>query len=115
MTQTALTREQVLMAKPGDHLDLLVAINVMGFEPSNQRSGWVRIGALATYPKRYSTDISAAWEVLNKMIYFGMEVNVGFYEKWDCALDYNGTNWCEQAETAPEAICKAALLAVLDL
>ncbi|WP_438498040.1 BC1872 family protein [Paenibacillus sp. IHBB 3054] len=63
----------------------------------------------------YSTNISAAWTVLNKTIEMGMEINVGFYQKWDCALDYHGTQWNEQADTAPEAICKTALLAVLGL
>lgn len=64
---------------------------------------------------RFGEDISAAWEVLNKLIEMGMEINVGFYKKWDCALDYRGTQWNEQADTAPEAICKTALLAVLGL
>ncbi|WP_340011773.1 hypothetical protein MHI32_01535 [Paenibacillus sp. FSL H7-0690] len=64
---------------------------------------------------RFGEDISAAWEVLNKVIEMGMEINVGFYKKWDCDLDYRGTQWNEQADTAPEAICKTALLAVLGL
>lgn len=63
--------------------------------------------------KDWSTDISAAWKVLDKVIEMGMEVNVGYYQKWDCALDYRSTQWNEQADTAPEAICKTALLAVL--
>lgn len=111
-----LTREEILAMEPGDKLDEWVALKIMGFEKSNLRDGWVRVGALATYPKRYSKDISAAWEVLNKMIEKGAEVNVGFYEQWDCSIDYPiDCNWRETAKTAPEAICKAALLAVLEV
>lgn len=59
-------------------------------------------------------DISAAWEVLEHLKNKGAEINIGFYEKWDCDIDYPiGCNWREVGETAPEAICKAALLAVL--
>ncbi|MBY0205283.1 BC1872 family protein [Paenibacillus cucumis (ex Kampfer et al. 2016)] len=115
MTQTALTREQVPELKKGRELDSHVALIVMGVKEVTIVGKYHFIDSLDTPLPNYSTDISAAWDVLNKMIYFGMEVNVGFYEKWDCALDYRGTNWCEQAETAPEAICKAALLAVLDI
>lgn len=59
-----------------------------------------------------STDIADAWLVLNRMIELGAEINVGFCEKWDCSIDYPiGCNWTEQAETAPLAICLAALKA----
>lgn len=65
---------------------------------------------------KYTEDIAAAWEVLLKLKSMGAEVNVGFYEKWDCSIDYPvGCNYREVAETAQEAICKAALLAVLGL
>ena len=64
----------------------------------------------------YSTDISAAWEVVEKMV----------KEYGDFVIDYddsyNGGQWSASvdklrvaalAKTAPEAICKAALLAKL--
>ncbi|MFD1179230.1 hypothetical protein ACFQ3W_23455, partial [Paenibacillus puldeungensis] len=64
----------------------------------------------------YSSDISAAWEVLEHLKNKGAEINVGFFAYWDCSIDYPiGCNWRAVAETAPEAICKAALLAVLEV
>ncbi|QUL57546.1 hypothetical protein KDC22_14345 [Paenibacillus tritici] len=137
-----LTREEILAMEPGPELDKLIAEHVMGwsiyrfdkdvpercyymlvdksFDPVVDGGYW-NAGERKTEEEAwndnrpFSTDISAAWEVLNKVIEMGMEINVGFYQKWDCALDYRGTQWNEQADTAPEAICKTALLAVLGL
>ena len=76
--------------------------------------------------KDYSTDISAAWEVVEKMcdgdknkfmIYrfgFGpkkpkIRWRVSWGQGWENLLSY-----CD-AESAPLAICRAALLAVMEL
>ncbi|NJJ38576.1 BC1872 family protein [Paenibacillus apii] len=124
-----MTREEILKLE-GRLLDAAVAKHVMGwtdFTPIDPDYDFTvrangRNSNYATSPdgKRtwfpvYHREISSAWEVLNKLIQLGMEINVGFYEKWDCAIDYRGTQYDEQAETAPEAICKASLLAVLGI
>ncbi|GED14021.1 BC1872 family protein [Aneurinibacillus migulanus] len=115
--------------KTGRELDILVAEKVMG---------WVVDGDIienadldeqgrCTFPSgdflmnketreplpNYSTNIADAWKVLEKLIQLGAEINVGFYKQWDCSIDYPiGCNWLVQAETAPLAICLAALKAL---
>jgi hypothetical protein len=124
-----MTREEILAMEPGDELDKLVAMKIMGFEQSNMRDGWVRVGALATYPKRYSTDISAAMEVVDKLDDGRHEIEMlkaPYYDdvwivkiaEFEDVCDENGMyrTFEVQAESKslPEAIAKAALLAVLE-
>lgn len=62
-----------------------------------------------------ATDMKSAFEVLTYLINKGAEVNVGFYKEWDCSIDYPiGTNWRATGETAPLAISRCALLAVIE-
>lgn len=104
-----LTREIVLAEPPGKRLDSWIAEKVMGWS-------WGIIGDLIP---AYSTDIAAAWEVVEKMFeYGGCEIG--------CYGSKSGGKWFEvvvittngevkvTAHTAHEAICKAALLAVLE-
>jgi hypothetical protein len=72
--------------------------------------------------RRYSEDISAAWEVVEKLREIWEEVSVVSDSKgWETFLYHSGDDkypddvWVNaQAKTAPEAICKAALLAVME-
>ena len=60
-------------------------------------------------PKQYSGDISAAWEVVVKLSEQGLYTrvsNVAGLGKWRCATNGRITDFCE---TAPMAICLAAL------
>ncbi|WP_025852798.1 BC1872 family protein [Paenibacillus ehimensis] len=59
----------------------------------------------------YSTDISAAWEVYEKVDLECEHSNLrhGKMGAWSCTFD---NIWFDGAHTAPEAICKAALLAI---
>lgn len=135
-----LTEQQIRDMEPGRELDALIALKVMGWGISSTTKypgKPVLIRSIAP-PKdcegidldryaneewdltflhseapNFSTDISAAWEVLERMKEKGAEINVGFYREWDCTLDYPiGCNWREVGKTAPEAICKAALVAL---
>lgn len=113
-------REEILALEPGWKLDRLVSLKIMGYEESKTNDGWVRMGALATYPKRYSSDISAAWEVVEKMYSWG-GCDIGCYGKggsgkWITVSTrtFSAGDVRVTAHTAPEAICKAALLAVLE-
>lgn len=65
-------------------------------------------------PKRYSTDIAAAWEVINKIYSLkgfmlelsGTHGNLG----WGCSMFLAGVqDLSEDCESAPHAICLAAL------
>jgi hypothetical protein len=67
----------------------------------------------------YSTDIAAAWQVLERMYDLGCHVaRIGIVhdwrEKYECVIGAIGnmhTEWNVDAETAPMAICVAALKA----
>lgn len=99
-----LTREQILNMEAGQELDALVAQRVMGWE---------------TLSRRFSTDIAAAWEVVEMMRadewHFVIECNttpevvVKVYRAFE-EPHYSG-NWIK---SAPLAICRAALLAMLE-
>lgn len=119
---------------PGRKLDALVAEKVMGlhlyrvengphqgtlmYGPPNERSSWFSL-------PYYSTNIAAAWEVMAKFPHAlvplsdgkwwcrsesGLGYSVGKQNRWfECLLNVaNGSI----AETAPHAICLAALEAI---
>lgn len=123
--------------KPGPELDALVAEKVMGrkreheFDNDSDDPTCYYCNAYLSSRGRpcagdppYSTDIAAAWEVVEHMIERDMRVNVSTcYQPddgtpWICTLERHESQigdpnkWTEYAETAPEAICKAALAAV---
>ena len=70
---------------------------------------------------RYSTDIAAAWEVVEKLRNDGRFLqldSLGFDgEQWRCffaltEIEEEKFPWVGEADTAPLAICRAALKAV---
>jgi len=76
---------------------------------------------IVTGIKEWSTDISAAWEVVETLqvshIYTDIRTCADFYEVWITAPPFREE--IQKTETVaspklPEAICKAALLAVLE-
>lgn len=106
--------------QPGRELDILIAEKIFGHMMNEDHIvKWAQISDDDWEPSfepcpHYSTSIADAWQVVEKMKELGAEINIGFYEKWDCEFDYPiGCNWRAVAETAPEAICKAALIAIL--
>lgn len=63
----------------------------------------------------YSTDIAAAWQVVEKMRERGLNVSItadyGWRAPWECCMYLPGAReqWpCADADTAPMAICLAA-------
>ncbi|WP_339259547.1 hypothetical protein MKZ12_07160 [Paenibacillus sp. FSL R5-0713] len=145
MTQTALTREQVLGVPPGIELDVMVAEHVFRWRrisgPTHDYDGPVEHGDVLFPPsvstneayqmmpakgsiplsyfvnRHWSTDIGAAWKVLDTFKVHQVTRNEGGFSHSD--LKYRAIIGKNQhaayGDTAPEAICKAALLAVLDL
>jgi hypothetical protein len=122
-------REQILAMKPGRELDALVAEKVMGLpnvrkymsryvHDNHPEKAWVT--GIVDIPE-YSTDISAAWEVVEKMHEWGgCEISCcGTGEKrWYVVHTHTNTAPYQKGinvtcNTAPEAICKAALLALI--
>ena len=136
-----MNRDDILAMEPGIELDELIIKRVMEFNlvpdgttfwnkgdapfpfvMNNQLFGTCLYedseGDAWTYrPFKPSTDISAAWDVamtfdVNTFNLNWLDRNSIFGEGWHCKLGNSHAHMCA---TAPEAICKAALLAVLDL
>lgn len=141
MTYQKADKKKAVAMKPGRELDALVAEKVMGVAFKDTTIGeepWATKGLFLTrngepyqihgylmhgyvYPevREYSTDIAAAWGVVEKMQADGWFWNI------DCDCDGlvvgfgrgcevgGGCEWYyEDAETAPHAICLAALKAM---
>lgn len=114
--------------KPGRELDALVAEKVMGFEIGSL-GGTFQIrspgdcgthGCMKPHWKNmpnYSTDIAAAWEVMEKLKntgMFGNYLKLQWYDdRWICYFDHEDflydLDTYPNAPTAPHAICLAAL------
>jgi hypothetical protein len=112
-----MTKDEILNLPAGEEMDTLIAERVMGFSfnkyghsfTGKGHPGWHDLNKLPNY----STDMAAAWEVveqrqkngycfdadgnaLRRRIRFGVGQEIG------------------EAETMPLAICRAALLAVME-
>ena len=122
---------------PGRELDALVAEKVMGWKPymfPNPIHGFGQPSELLMDAEsaieldlipRYSTDIAAAWKVVEKV---KLNIITRYQDKWLCTnvgsdfqfwCEYpnryenlNDDSYCELGDTAPHAICLAALRAV---
>lgn len=138
-----MTREEILAMVPGPELDAAVAEKKFGYwwadGPEYDCDGpceWERILVPPTmtkkqydnylFPprgkisktyfvnKRFSTDIAAAWEVVEKVktklkIFTYFDKEDGFADGWMVKIGCD----CVTCDTTPEAICKAALLDVM--
>jgi hypothetical protein len=115
--------------KPGRELDALVAEKVMGINPllfGSLVDYKMPNGSIVTLPyecKSYSTDIAAAWEVVEKLTQFKFKLDQDGFSSWNAFFleeqeQDDGPAWHEDieyegnADTAPHAICLAALKAV---
>lgn len=114
-----MTREEILKMEAGPEMDRLVAEKVMRFvfedlpltdeDKPEPRTFW--IGP----PMPYSTNIKAAWMVVEKMHDSGWFFSITRYsnctDPWNA--EFGSVLPRVHAPTAPLAICRAALLAVL--
>jgi len=144
-----MTKEEILAMEAGEELDKLVAeamgepmpeyipenaldLQLAGSPIKSPKGNWLCLcnydeGDIPTWrPLPYSSDISAAWQVVNKMFELGyamslLHLSSEFYpEYWYCDFRPKDSNkppeyeWVDHQMTAPGAICKAALLTRLD-
>ena len=105
-----MNRDEILAMPAGRKLDAIVAEKVMGFELDRYRPNNAidRVSNYSHGIKKYTTDISAAWDVMKKL-----QENFIFIDLFSTSDSYNVIiNECDSvnAEEAPEAICKAALI-----
>jgi len=117
-----MTREEILNMPAGREMDALIAKEVMGWvlNPPNVRGhGWLihdhKMIGINSLPY-FSTDIAAAWEVVEKEEHgFSLWVS-GVRSAPLCKAEIiiGDNRYGCYANTAPLAICRAALLAVLE-
>ena len=98
------TQEEVINLQPGKELDSLVAREVLRIEPEQT--------------KHYSTEILDAWKVVEKLSGYGWFYLGRGKGNWYATVRdrriKQGQTTAAPCLTAPEAICKAALLALLE-
>ena len=110
--------------KPSSELDLLIAEKVMGLTvmPGSEEGKTVGdyIGPLYFSNNRwkpldhYSTDISAAWEVVEKMKEdYMVRLQTNILGDWECyftaPMESETIHYAGISKSAPHAICLAAL------
>lgn len=108
-------KEEILAMEAGKALDILM-LNTFGIMPTQvvvSRTVSVQVSNIEAIVAPVSTDISAAWLVVEKMTegdrYFGLQ-RVIKNSKWLWEANFGEPVF---ALEAPEAICKAALIAKL--
>ena len=121
-----MTRDEILNMEAGREMDTLVAEKVMGFP--------VKIGDITGEPyhaqfgysmPNYSTNIAAAWMVVEKLqnqypafnlVWVKLQIlkpEIALRRAW--RANFQGSTLSDAfADTAPLAICRAALLAMLE-
>ena len=130
-----MTSEEILAMKAGRELNIRVAEDVMGgrfvvdeiFGDTVERchdllyeTGGHCIESPFFGPlQHYSEDISATQEVIDKLKLYNMTVQLNQHnENWQAEFSKLGADFsypAAVAATAPEAICKAALLTMLEV
>jgi len=121
-----MTREEIFELKAGPELDRLVAEHITGWKEGEKGPRVAKWGVGILGEKvlpRYSTDIAAAWSVVEKLVNLGWLVNLLSPWKgnatyhWTCYVERQGKSGWEKLEvagdSAPAAICRAALLAMI--
>lgn len=107
--------------KPGRELDLLIANKVMGWKCTMIHSQYGDREPECHHCPRYSTGIAEAWLVVEKVS--GCEFSLSYsdglmapYWRAEFFIDSGDGGWaCAGGESAPHAICLAALEALKEL
>lgn len=133
-----MNKEEILAMEAGRELDALVGLK-LGFVKPNVAEAFMtksdeldqgseKYGMKSLLPK-YSTDISAAWEVMDKLKekhdHIGIYYSTCIGKEWTCNItdlseqfdeegDFDVKDISADAETAQLAICRLALLAVME-
>lgn len=117
-------REQVLALPAGPALDELIAERVMGWTRRDgpvfsHESRWQAPGVKGwDWLPEYSTDIAAAWQVVEKLragcIHMRLTLSNHEDGRYTCTFDKPMNEiYHAAADAAPLAVCRAALLATL--
>ena len=109
-----MTKEEILAMKAGRELNIRIAEDVMGYkfiedEIFGDMEGYGN--SLYNPLRAYSEDISVAEHVIDKLKDYNPKVEFNHYtEKWEADFGYGIVS----TTNAPETICKAALLAMVE-
>jgi len=108
-----LTRESIIAMEPGRKMDAEVALRVMGVKEVTVVGHHYYIEPLDKKLPAYSTDISAAWELINKAQSDGRAWGMSMVNVSQ-EVDVQIGRGIATSNSVPEAICKAALLTTLE-
>lgn len=112
-----MTRDEILNLPAGRELDALISVQLFGVREFLDEDDAYYLGE-NQMPVRlpdYSTDIAAAWEVVEKLKNVsGATIGVRVHPTAGYSINVYqlGMNYWPTADTAPLAICRAALLVV---
>lgn len=108
-----MTKKEILATKAGGGLDELIEREVFGWEPKPTKDGDVQEYYRSHFPS-YSTDISYAWQVEEKVKKLGLiEQYASHLLILTSSFNMNAKDVIfALAHASPEKRCKAALLAV---
>lgn len=117
-----MNHDEILNMPAGREMDALIAKKVMGLQKCGDSfvDGlyWLPSG-IPDYPPEYSSDMSAAWQVVESLRKRDYRIFLSYARNIvTITLDHDNHHkdmdfWIE-AKTAPLAICRAALLAVME-
>jgi hypothetical protein len=105
-----MTRDEILNMKAGTKINQLVWWKVFDMEPMPPNNNMLLL-------PDYSIDISAAWDVVDKILKTFPADDIELrttIRGWICIIGSIGVDYKSNAETAPLAICRAALIAVME-
>ena len=102
---TKLTHEQIDAKEAGPEMDRLMATLVMGWEKNKDITGWMP-----------SQEVGAAWWAVEKLDSLGYYCLIWTHPKIVQIYRMEDAGFCAdvKADELPEAICRAALKAVID-
>lgn len=103
-------REEIEKMPAGNKMDTLIELDVFG---------WPKAYDDALDVPKYSTEISVAWQVVEKMKADGFPLRMNIDAETAGYPGNNGVVWCAFkysafGNTAPLAICRAALMTTAD-
>jgi len=107
-----MNKEIILNLKPGRDMDALIAEYIFKWGKDKIYHELKMVRPDLSYLPYYSTSIGNAWTVIEKLVEQGEFINIiPTADSYNVEYDYERE--ILNAKTAPEAICKVALLIIL--